>query len=210
MSVLLSTERLKSFSDYVLLVAITILAYNLVPPTIVNGQVNREELQNFYYNIYGLISSFMVISIFWNFSMHFFDYLKNPNETITLILITFFVLVLVTPVTTVVELQYRTWQAVTVLALLQIVNSILLMVLWWYLDRSKNLQSKELDRFIKKKAYVRLTVIPSLYAISIALSFFNFNVAIIFPIAMIPSLVIIAKLLDVKRVNQESERHRDQ
>lgn len=119
-------------------------------------------------------------------------------------------MILVTPITTIIELQYRTWEAVTVLALLQIVNSILLMVLWWYLDRSKNLQSKELDRFIKKKAFVRLTVIPSLYAISIALSFFNFNVAIIFPIAMIPSLVAIAKLLDVKKVNQESEQHRDQ
>jgi uncharacterized membrane protein YwzB len=113
----------------------------------------------------------MVISIFWNFSLNFFDYLKNPSETITLILITFFLLILVTPITSIIELQYRTGEAVTVQALLQIVNSILLMVLWWYLDRSKNLQSKELDKFIKKKAYIRLTVIPSLYAISIALSF---------------------------------------
>jgi len=33
----------------VLLVAITILAYNLVPPTIVNGQINQDELKDFYY-----------------------------------------------------------------------------------------------------------------------------------------------------------------
>ena len=56
---MLTTERLKSFSDSVLLVAITILAYNLVPPTIVNGQGNQDELKDFYYNLYGLISSFM-------------------------------------------------------------------------------------------------------------------------------------------------------
>ena len=182
-----------------LLVAITILAYNLVPPSIVNGQVNQDELKDFYYNLYGLISSFMVISVFWIFSMNFFDYLKDPDELITLISITFFVLILVTPITTVAELQYKTWQSVAVLALLQVINSMLLIVLWWYLGRHRNLQSKELDRLVKKKTYTRLTIIPSLYVISIALSFINFNVAVIFPVTMIPSLIIVAKIFNVKK-----------
>ena len=199
MAGLLTTERLKSFSDSVLLVAITILAYNLVPPSIVNGQVNQDELKDFYYNLYGLISSFMVISVFWIFSMNFFEYLKDPDELITLISITFFVLILVTPITTVAELQYKTWQSVAVLALLQVINSMLLIVLWWYLGRHKNLQSKELDRLIKKKMYTRLTIIPSLYVISIVLSFINFNVAVIFPVTMIPSLIIVAKIFNVKK-----------
>jgi hypothetical protein len=85
LSGLLTTERLKSFSDSVLLVAITILAYNLVPPSVVNGQANPDELEDFFYNLYGLISSFMVISVFWIFSMYFFDYLKDPDEIITLL-----------------------------------------------------------------------------------------------------------------------------
>jgi TMEM175 potassium channel family protein len=196
---LLTTERLRSFSDAVLLVAITILAYNLAPPSVLNGQVNQDELRDFYYNIYGLISSFMVISVFWIFSMNFFDFLKDPDELITLILITFFVVILVTPITTVAELQYRTWQSVAVLALLQVVNSMLLILLWWYLGRHRNLQSKELDRLIKKKTYTRLTIIPSLYVISIALSFINFNIAVIFPVSMIPSLIIFAKIFNVKK-----------
>jgi uncharacterized membrane protein len=127
----------------------------------------------------------MVISVFWLFSINFFDYLKEPDEVITLILITFFVVVLITPITTVAELQNRTWQAVTVLSLLQVVNSIILMLLWWYLGKNKNLQSKELDDRIKKKVYIRLTIIPSLYVIS----------AVIFPVIMIPSLVLVAKVL---------------
>jgi uncharacterized membrane protein len=195
LSGLLTTERLKSFSDSVLLIAVTILAYNLVPPSIVNGQVNPNELEDFFYNLYGLISSFMVISVFWLFSINFFDYLKEPDEVTTLILITFFVLVLITPITTVAEIQNRTWQAVTVLSLLQVVNSIMLMLLWWYLGKNKNLQSKELDNRIKKKVYVKLAIIPSLYLISIGLSFFNFDLAVIFPVIMIPSLVLVAKVL---------------
>jgi uncharacterized membrane protein len=163
----------------VLLVAITILSYNLIPPSIVNGQVNPDELEDFFYNLYGLISSFIVISIFWTFSMNFFDYLKYPTEIINLILITFFVLILITPITTVAELQYRTWEAVAVLSLIQVFNSMMLMLLWWYLGKSKNLQRKEIDNSIRKKMYIRLTIIPSLYVISIGLSFISFNVAII-------------------------------
>lgn len=176
-----------------LLVAITILSYNLIPPSIVNGQVNPDELEDFFYNLYGLISSFIVISIFWTFSMNFFDYLKYPTEIINLILITFFVLILITPITTVAELQYRTWEAVAVLSLIQVFNSMMLMLLWWYLGKSKNLQRKEIDNSIRKKMYIRLTIIPSLYVISIGLSFISFNVAIIFPIVMIPSLILVAK-----------------
>jgi uncharacterized membrane protein len=160
-----------------------------------NGQVNPDELKDFFYNLYGLISSFMVISIFWLFSVNFFDYLKEPDEVTTLILITFFVLILITPITTVAELQIRTWQAVTVLSLLQVVNSIMLMLLWWYLGKNKNLQSKELDNSITKKVHIRLAVIPSLYVISIGLSFFNFDLAVIFPVIMIPSLILVAKAL---------------
>jgi uncharacterized membrane protein len=178
----------------VLLVAITILAYNLVPPSVVNGQVNPDEMRDFFYNLYGLISSFMVISVFWIFSMYFFDYLKYPTEIITLILITFFVLILITPITTVAELQYRNWEAVALLSLLQVFNSMMLMLLWWLLGKNKNLQIKEIDNGTKKKMYIRLAIIPSLYVISIGLSFFNFNLAVIFPVFMIPSLILVAKV----------------
>ena len=193
MSGLLTTERLKSFSDSVLLVAITILAYNLVPPSVINGQVNPDELKDFYYNLYGLISSFIVISIYWIFSMYFFDYLKYPNEIITLTSITFFVLILITPITTVGELQYRSWEAVAALSLLQIFNSLIMIFLWWYLGLNKSLQSKELDTGTKKKMYVRLSIIPSLYAIFIGLSFISFNVAVFFPVIMLPALILVAK-----------------
>jgi uncharacterized membrane protein len=207
LSSLLTTERLKSFSDSVLLVAITILAYNLVPPSVVNGQVNPDELKDFFYNLYGLISSFIVISIFWIFSMYFFDYLKYPTEIITLILVTFFVLILITPITTVAELQYRNWEAVTVLSLLQIFNSMMLMLLWWLLGKNKNLQIKELDNNLKKRMYVRLAIIPSLYIISIGLSFFNFNLAVIFPVFMIPCLILVAKVHKDKHGNNRGRNY---
>jgi len=204
LSSLLTTERLKSFSDSVLLVAITILAYNLVPPTIVNGQANPDEIKNFFYTLFGLISSFVVISVFWVFSMYFFDYLKQPTETITLVLIAFFVLILITPITTVAELQYRTWEGVAVLSLLQVFNSIMLILLWWMLARARNLQIKELDSTTMKKMYISLGVIPSLYVISTVISFFNFDAGVIFPVVMIPALILVTKAHKRKHHTKDS------
>ncbi|MGH9976610.1 MAG: hypothetical protein ACRD8Z_12365, partial [Nitrososphaeraceae archaeon] len=95
--------------------------------------------------------------------MYFFDYLKYPNEIITLISIIFFVLIIITPITTVGELQYRTWKAVAGLSLLQVFNSLTMIFIWWYLGKNENLQSKELEYGTKKKMYIRLSIIPSLY-----------------------------------------------
>jgi uncharacterized membrane protein len=53
---LLTVERLKVFSDSVLLVAITILAYNLSPPSLINGKLSGIETQIFLNNVYGLIT----------------------------------------------------------------------------------------------------------------------------------------------------------
>ena len=47
-----------------------------------NGEVDPDETKDFFYNLYGLISSFIVISLFWIFSMYFFDYLKYPTENL--------------------------------------------------------------------------------------------------------------------------------
>ena len=90
----------------------------------------------------------MVISVFWIFSMYFFDYRKYPTEIIPLVFITFFVLILITPITTVAELEYRNREAVTVLSLLQVFNSMILMLLWW-LGKNKNLETKELNKSVK-------------------------------------------------------------
>jgi uncharacterized membrane protein len=74
MAKLLTVERLKVFADSVLLVAITILAYNLSPPSLINGKLTGVELQSFLDNVYGLISSFFVISIFWVLYTKILDY----------------------------------------------------------------------------------------------------------------------------------------
>ena len=112
-----------------LLVAITILAYNLAPPSLINGKLSGIETQSFLDNVYGLISSFFVISFFWVLYTKILDYVIEVDDIIVVTSLIFFILVLLIPVFTLAQFQYRNLQSVLSLALLQIINGFSLL-LW--------------------------------------------------------------------------------
>jgi uncharacterized membrane protein len=189
----MTTERLKTLGDSILLVSLTLLAYNLVPPSVVNGQLNADELKNFLDNLYGLISSFFVIIVFWVIYTKILDYLKKSNEIVVWVSLTFFILVLLTPVFSVALFQYQVQPSITSLASLQIVNGILLVLLWMYLLRHRNMMTIELKKNDNRYMYSILSVIPSLYAISIGIAFINIQMAIIFPVIMVPTMMVLGQ-----------------
>jgi uncharacterized membrane protein len=192
----LTVERLRVFGDSVLLVAITILAYNLVPPSIINGEPSGVEVQTFVENVYGLISSFFMISIFWVLYTKILDYMREPDELVILTSLVFFILVLLIPVFTLAQFQYQTLQSVASLALLQIINGLLLILLWKYLVRHRErlmTQEEELSSTDKRYMYSRLALIPCLYIIAIVIALFvSIRVATIFPVIIIPAMVLLA------------------
>ena len=189
----MTTERLKTLSDSILLVSLTLLAYNLVPPSVVNGQLNADEVKNFLDNLYGLISSFFVIIVFWVIYTKILDHLKESNEIVVWVSLTFFILVLLTPVFSVALFQYQVQPSITSLASLQIVNGILLVLLWIYLLRHRNMMTIELKKNDNRYMYSILSVIPSLYAISIGIAFINIQMAIIFPVIMVPTMMLLGQ-----------------
>jgi uncharacterized membrane protein len=189
----MTTERLKTLGDSILLVSLTLLAYNLVPPSVVNGQLNADEVKNFLDNLYGLISSFFVIIVFWVIYTKILDYLKKSNEIVVWVSLTFFILVLLTPVFSVALFQYQVQPSITSLASLQIVNGILLVLLWIYLLRHRNMMTIELKKNDNRYMYSILSVIPSLYAISIGIAFINIQMAIIFPVIMVPTMMVLGQ-----------------
>lgn len=189
----MTTERLKTLSDSILLVALTLLAYNLVPPSVVNGQLNTDEVQNFLDNLYGLISSFFVIIVFWVIYTKILDHLKESNEIVVWVSLTFFILVLLTPVFSVALFQYQVQPSITSLASLQIVNGILLVLLWMYLLRHRYMMTIELKKNHNRYMYSILSVIPSVYAISIGIAFINIQMAIIFPVIMVPTMTLLGQ-----------------
>lgn len=207
MSRFLTTERLRSFSDSVLLVAITILAYNLVPPSIINGKLSDVEIQSFVDNVYGLISSFFMISFFWVLYTKILDYMREPDEIVILTSLVFFILVLLIPVFTLAQFQYGNLRSVESLALLQIINGLLLILLWTYLLRHKKslmTQEEELSMTDKRYMYSRLALIPCLYIIAIAIALFvGIQIATIFPIIIVPAMILLWKVFGSESVDSQ-------
>jgi uncharacterized membrane protein len=188
----LSVERLKGLSDAVLLVALTILAYNLIPPTLVNGQADPTELDSFFDNLFGMVSSFFVIFVFWILYMKILDHLTVPDDLVILTSLVFFILILVTPVFTLAQVQYESSSAVVFLSILMIITDLILIFLWEYIQK----KSLSVDRGRKevKSIHNIFFVILTLYAMSILLAFYSVKLSIILPVVMIPTLILLSSL----------------
>ncbi len=93
----ITIQRLKILSDSVLLAALTILAYNLNLPSLTSGRPSEVETQFFINNVYGLVSTFFVISIFWVLYSKILDYLREVDDMVILTSFIFFILVLLVP-----------------------------------------------------------------------------------------------------------------
>jgi len=206
MARILTVERLKMLSDSVLLVAITILAYNLAPPSIINGKINEIQTQSFLDNVYGLISSFFTISIFWVLYTKILDYMMKIDDILIVISLVFFILILLIPVFSLAQFQYMNMRSVISLALLQIINGSLLLLLWTYLIKhKKKLMFKEegkeeLSSADNRYMYSRIALIPCIYLITIPLAFFiSIKFASIFPIIIAPAVVLLAKVFSSKK-----------
>ncbi|ALI36191.1 hypothetical protein NMY3_01989 [Candidatus Nitrosocosmicus oleophilus] len=184
----LSVERLEGLSDSVLLVALTILAYNLIPPTLINGQADPTEVDSFFDNLFGMVSSFFVIFVFWILYMKILDHLTVPDDVVILTSLLFFILILVTPVFTLAQVQYESTSSVIFLSILMIITDFILVFIWKYIHK-KPLSVDRGQREVKSIHNIFL-VIPTLYTLSILLAFYNIKLSIIFPVVMIPALLL--------------------
>jgi uncharacterized membrane protein len=134
------------------------------------------------------------------------DYVSEIDDIVIFTSLVFFILVLLIPVFSLAQFQYRNLQAVISLALLQIINGSLLLLLWTYLIKHrKDLMTKDkgegqLTRADNRYMYSGLAVIPCLYVIAMALAFFvDIQAAAVFPIIIIPVMVSLAKLFGSKK-----------
>ena len=129
--------------------------------------------------------------------------MKEPDEIVVLISLMFFILMLLVPVFSLAEFQYENLQSVISLATLQIINGLLLILLWTYLIRHRTrlmTQEEELNTSTRSYMYSRLALIPSLYMITIAIAFFlGVKAAAIFPVIVIPSMLLLGRILGEKK-----------
>ena len=87
MNEFLTADRLKLFSDSVLLVGEVLLVYNLA--TLATSEPEFFELDTFFNALVAYISSFIVIYFYWSRFTFLLDHIKSLNETIIFISLAF-------------------------------------------------------------------------------------------------------------------------
>jgi uncharacterized membrane protein len=124
--------------------------------------------------------------------MKILDHLTVPDDLVILTSLVFFILILVTPVFTLAQVQYESSSAVVFLSILMIITDLILIFLWKYIQK----KSLSVDRGRKevKSIHNIFFVILTLYAMSILLAFYSVKLSIILPVVMIPTLILLSSL----------------
>ena len=181
---LLKPDRLKSFSDSVIVVAVVLLVYNLA--TIATTDPEAFQPQLFFGTLVAYVNSFIVVFIFWVTFTNLIDYIKQLDDIVVSLSLIFLILVTLTPVGNVAFHQQRNEKSLVFISFIEISAGSLLIWILFYVAKSRVFSNPD-----ARLTLINLCVIPSVYAISLVVSFFNFTVAQMLPFSIIPLFIII-------------------
>jgi uncharacterized membrane protein len=182
--VLLKPDRLRSFSDSVIVVAVVLLVYNLA--TIATTDPEAFQPQLFFGTLVAYVNSFIVVFFFWVTFTTLLDYIKQLDDIVVLLSLIYYILVRLTPVANVAFHQQKNVKSIVFKSLVEISAASLLIWILFYVAKSRVLSDPDARLML-----FNLCVIPSVYAISLVVSFFNFSVAQMLPFSVIPLVIII-------------------
>jgi uncharacterized membrane protein len=181
----ISNDRLKSFSDSVLVVAVVLLVYNLA--TLATSEPKFFEFDTFFHALVAYVSSFIVVFFYWSRFTLLLDHVKSLGDTIVLISLAFLILVTLTPVSYIGLLQLRSQTALIFTSINQILAGGFLVLLW-------RIVTKDKDKTIGPKAryfFFQICLIPLVYIASLPISYLDFTIAFILPLFILPIFLLI-------------------
>jgi len=188
--------RIETLADGVFAIAMTLLAFNLQPPSISirdNGDL-QSALLAMLPSLKTYVLSFLVIGIYW-ISHHFqFHYVRSANRTLLWINIFFLMAVATLPFSTAVLGRYEHYQSAIVLysvnlLLVGLVNAIH----WAYVTYRRRLVAPDLSDEVVRLTMARILLAPSVAVLCIAISFFSVAAAVNFYYAILILYVLLAR-----------------
>jgi uncharacterized membrane protein len=183
MNEFLTADRLKLFSDSVLLVGEVLLVYNLA--TLATSEPEFFELDTFFNALVAYISSFIVIFFYWSRFTFLLDHIKSLNETIIFISLAFLIVVTLTPVSTIGLLQVKSQTALVFSCVNQILAGLFLILLLEILTKDKIFGVKA------RYFFLQVCMIPLIYITALLVSYLNFTVALVIPLSILPIFLLI-------------------
>ena len=175
-------DRIVNLSDGVFAIAITLLVLDIRVPDIPENMVSSQlpgALLSLWPRYLGYVLSFVGISAFWLIHHSIFRPIRAYDRTLLYINFLFLMVVAFVPFPTSLLGEYGDHQLpVAIYAATLAVGRLLLTAIHWYSTRDDRLLDEPQDPATVRFFLIRGLMIPAIFLLSIAVSFFSVGVAI--------------------------------
>jgi uncharacterized membrane protein len=175
-------DRILTLSDGVFAIALTLLVLNIEVPAIPEDLVAEElpgELLNLWPKYLSYVISFVVIVFYWMAHHSIFGVIKDYDRVLMWLNSLFLMFVAFLPFPTALMGEYGDQQLVVVIYAGSLtVTRLLLSLVWWYVSGKPHLANIDMDPGTMRAFGIRAWVIPLIFLVSIAISFFSVTAAV--------------------------------
>jgi uncharacterized membrane protein len=176
-------DRIVFFSDAVFAIAITLLVLNIEVPQIPQDLVAQElstRLLDLWPDVLSYVLSFLVILSFWMAHHSIFSAIRGHDRVLVWLNSLFLMCVAFLPFTTSLLDEYGDQQlVVAIYATSLAITRLLLTAVWWYASGKHRLVDEAVNRGTIRALRIRGLIMPLIFLISIAVSFFSISAAIL-------------------------------
>ena len=175
-------DRIVNLSDGIFAIAITLLVLDIRVPNIPEDLVTSElpaAMVSLWPNYLGYFLSFVSIAVFWTIHHSIFRPIRAYDRNLLYLNFLFLMLVAFVPFPTALLGEYGNHQLpVAIYAATLAVGRLLLTAIHWYSTRNERLLDEPQDPATMRFFLIRGLMIPAIFLLSIAISFFSVRAAI--------------------------------
>ena len=137
---------------------------------------------------------FIVVAIYWNRYHRIFNYITRTDSILIGANLVFLLSISLLPSSTAIVTQYGSHLiAIIVFSGVMATTGLILCFIWWYAANNLRLVDKEVQSELVKHFLATTAITPSIFLVSIAISFIDIQFAKYFWILVIPASLIIRK-----------------
>jgi len=174
-------ERTVFFSDAVFAIAITLLALQLEVPQVPESLAAAElpsALLELWPDLYSFVLSFWIIGFYWLAHHRLFHHIRAYDRGMLLINLLFLMWIVLMPFSSSLIGEYEHQQLpVIIYAVHNILASLSLTWLWRHASKDGRLVETNLDPRLVRYSSLRAVFVPSVFLLSIGISFISVDVA---------------------------------
>lgn len=189
------SERLITFSDGVIAVAITLLVLDLKLPEGVSdaqlGSVLSENLHSL--GVYVL--SFVVVGILWMGHHEQFSHIRRVDAVLIWINLLFLMSIGLIPFTTSLLSDHGTSLSTVLYAGVLVTTSVLSAAMWWYAGRDPELMPADVPEQVRREGFLSTLITGAVFALSIVIALIwsataaQWSWLLLIPASRVPSML---------------------